>query len=88
MIIGYENSKDNRVRTCPICNKKFFVSRRNEYDYNWGYSIKENNEDVKLFCSYSCMRKFEVPYLKRVNRKIQKQLNSNGPCEYTGPLAR
>lgn len=40
-------------RKCKICGKKFFAN--DEY----AYKIKKGWKDVKWFCSWSCMRKFE-----------------------------
>ena len=55
-----------RTHCCPTCSKRFIV-----FDDQWGYTqINKKNQRVKYFCRYSCMRKYEIPQLERINRKI------------------
>lgn len=56
--------KENKyVHKCHVCKKNFYVV--NIHDYQW----KFNN---KLCCSYTCMRKLEQPYIKKLKNKIKE----------------
>ena len=54
---------------CPVCKKTFLVSVSAD---DWGYSIKKNHH-MKMLCSYSCMKKFQEPLLKKDRKKMAKE---------------
>ena len=70
--VGKYNVSDEalfRKIKCPVCKKMFLVSVSAE---KWGYSIKKNHH-MKMLCSYSCMRRFQEPLLKKDRKKMAKE---------------
>lgn len=57
-------------RKCPICNKTFYT-----YGAEWGYTCNLKNPEYApiYFCSYSCMRKHEIPIIEKYRREIQER---------------
>lgn len=64
---GYAFAKDY---ICPACKKRF-VMRCEKQLYGW--QIQYRNRQL-YFCSYSCMRKIEVPRMKRDKKQIEREL--------------
>lgn len=55
------------MHKCQNCKKEFCV-----FDGQWGYTLTSGRDYKRIyFCSYGCMRKYEVPRLDRVNKKIR-----------------
>lgn len=55
------------MHKCQNCKKEFCV-----FDCQWGYTLTSGRDYKRIyFCSYGCMRKYEVPRLDRVNKKIR-----------------
>ena len=46
---GYTNSY-----ICPVCNKPYLRTGN-----GWAYTLAETATSRKVFCSYTCMRKYE-----------------------------
>lgn len=59
---------------CPICGKSFVV-----FDGEWGYTqVNKKTYRTKYFCSYGCMRKYEIPNLIRINEKALRMHKAYG----------
>lgn len=51
-----------QTKRCRTCGKEFTV-----YGGEWGYTSSDLTEyRKKYFCSYSCLRKYEIPHLAKV----------------------
>lgn len=51
------------VKTCPICNKRFVPAPEHAYKIGSGYKDVRKDKyanNIRLVCSYSCMRKWEI----------------------------
>ena len=58
-----------RMHRCRQCGKRFAISAIGQ---KWGYFVREYGKK-KYFCSYSCMRRFEVPRLKKAQEKMDRE---------------
>lgn len=66
-----------RLSTCKQCKKKFPITCAPDA-YGWGL---QNGKYV--FCSYSCMRAFERPKLKKYQERINKAFEQAMiPCRH------
>lgn len=54
------------VRKCRQCGKEFYVPA---YIQEYGYTARERGHTVS-FCTYSCMREYEKPIIKKQKRKM------------------
>lgn len=54
------NNEDYERFTCPVCGKRFTIYCSSDM---YGWRFKED-----LYCSYTCMRVDEKPYLEDVNQ--------------------
>lgn len=60
-------SASSIMHKCQNCKKEFYV-----FDGQWGYTLTSRRDCKRIyFCSYSCMRKYEIPRLDHVNKKIR-----------------
>jgi len=53
--------------TCPICKKNFIPAP----EHRW--TIKTKHNPKAPVCSYSCMRKWEIPRLEAEKRKLKRR---------------
>lgn len=57
------------TQKCHTCGKEFSV-----IGGDWGYTISDLTEHKKkYFCSYSCLRKYEIPLIKKAALPKQRR---------------
>jgi hypothetical protein len=64
----------SEICNCGYCGKEFFVPIVNE----WVYRRKDfialpKTGELKFFCSWGCMRKFDKEYEEKLNEKRAKK---------------
>ena len=70
------NSSVFHVHTCKTCKRKFtMICRVDKY----GWEVTRNNTRY-LFCSYSCMRKYEKSYLEKIRLKKEREFDLAARC--------
>lgn len=57
---------------CPVCGRDFIVRDADEY----AYKIRVNSKNLmKLVCSWSCVRKYEMEHISKKEKKQQERIN-------------
>ena len=71
-----KESIESIVHVCPSCGKVFEVLDHGMWAYKFS-DPKKNGCKTTYYCSWHCLRTFQVPYLEKKNKKFMDRYKNS-----------